>query len=344
MNNIRQKNVILGMRHSNEIPYGNSEYVNQYLECQHITYADVNNAMRQLLDNDLFIESELNQTSSYMVGPKSRDGIPDGPNGYKAYGDIDRSETFDILHKVNKALSATIRRVSGGDVAFVTVFSDVVFVGCPDGLRYSMDYSLSSMKSIQITATNFYQDDDMLVFSASDGVYMLSAWYDEDEDSITYGERLYDAARLNSNTLTGLKSVYLDRTNRTIFAGGEDAVYSGAFDLGSSVEDLAGSIEFETQQMFDSYGKRVRTPVVAAGSDGMTTVVGTSAGMFQPNSATVFRDRLDIYQRSGGQAVPKTCTAMAVFDGKTYVAAENGLFVVSGEDLVRPSLTGGDIT
>ena len=35
---------------------------------------------------------------------------------------------------------------------------------------------------------------------------------------------------------------------------------------------------------------------------------------------------------------------MAVFDGKTYVAAENGLFVVSDEDLVRPSLTGGDIT
>jgi hypothetical protein len=48
----------------------------------------------------------------------------------------------------------------------VTVFSEVVFVGSSTGLWYSTDYSLSSPNALPITATGFYQDDDVLLFSA----------------------------------------------------------------------------------------------------------------------------------------------------------------------------------
>jgi hypothetical protein len=108
MNNIRQKNVILGMRHQTGIPYGSSEYVNQYSDCQNMTHVDVNNAMRQLLDNDLFIERELNQASSHTVGPKSQSGMESGSDGYKAFGDVQNSETLDILRRVDRPLSGTI--------------------------------------------------------------------------------------------------------------------------------------------------------------------------------------------------------------------------------------------
>lgn len=268
MNNIRQKNVILGMRHQNDIPYGTSEYVNQYSECQNMTHVDVNNAMRQLLDNDLFIERELNQTSSYAVGPKSQDGMASGADGYKAYGDIENSETLDVLRRVDVPLSGTIQKVQAGRVAFVTAFSDAVFVGSSTGLWYSADYSMSSVNSMQITATGFCQDGDVLLFSAEDGVYQLSVSYDEDESSANYGQKVYSAVRLNKNEMTGLRSVYLDRFSGKVIAGGVDRAYAGDYDASSG-------ISFEDWRLFSKDGKSVSEPVVAVCADRSSVVAGT---------------------------------------------------------------------
>jgi len=62
---------------------------------------DINHAMSQLLDNDLYLENQINATSSYTTGPKvEKDDYASMPNGYKTYGDIYSSNSLDINHKV----------------------------------------------------------------------------------------------------------------------------------------------------------------------------------------------------------------------------------------------------
>lgn len=344
MNNIRQKNVILGMHHQTGIPYGSSEYVNQYSDCQNMTHVDINNAMRQLLDNDLFIERELNQTSSYTVGPKPQGGMESGTDGYKAFGDVQNSETLDILRRVDCPLSGTIQKVQAGRVAFVTVFSEVVFVGSSTGLWYSTDYSLSSPNAMSITATGFYQDDDVLLFSAGDGVYQLSVAYDEDESSDSYGQKTYSTVRLNSNAMTGLRSVYLDRSSGKLFAGGADRAYAGDYDPGAELASLASSIEFEDQLLFDRDGKLAAEPVAAVCSNGDAVIAGTKSGVFERENAVVFRNSRSLFQLSGEDRIPKSYSVVATFDDNVYAGAENGLFMLSGDVFVPPGLAGGDIS
>ena len=71
------------------MPYKDAKSVNQYSECANLTYVDVNNAAQQLLDNDLYIEAQLNNVSSYAVGPKTTSNVYSAPNGYKVYSGLE---------------------------------------------------------------------------------------------------------------------------------------------------------------------------------------------------------------------------------------------------------------
>jgi len=327
------------------MPYRSIEYVNQYSECANVTHADVNNSMRQLLENDLYIENELNTTSSYVVGPKTDENLDDKPNGYKTYGGLTTAETLEILHKVDKPLSGTVHRLQNGDTRFVTVWSDILFVGrTAQRLQYSLGASTDDFQTLPITATGFYQDGDRILFSASDGVYQLSSYTEDNELSAGYGTTYYGVARLNSNDMSGLKSVHLNRNTWQVTAGGETCVYQGMYDPKKSLLKQKLGIKFEAQLLFDEDGDVVSEAVNAVGSDGRVTIAGTDSGVFQPGQATVFRDAQSLYQYSGGTKLDKDYSVIAEFDGTVYVGAENGLFRVDGNVLTKVSLTGGDIS
>lgn len=345
MNNTEQKNVILKLRHTSDLPYRSIEYVNQFSECANITHVDVNNAMRQLLENDLYIENALNSTSSYIVGPKTDKNLDEKPNGYKTYGGLATAETLEVLHKVDKPLSSTIERLQSGTARFVTEWAGLLFVGREgSALQYSDDLASGSFEELPITATNFYQDDDRILFSASDGVYQLSSYVEDDESSGDYGKTFYGAARLNSNDMSQLQSVHLNKKTWKVTAGGQTGVYEGAYDAKKGLDKLKLGIKFDSQMLFDEDGDVVSEVVSALGSDGRLTIAGTRSGVFQPGASTVFKDGQALRQYSGGAAVSKSYSVIAEFDGNTYVGAENGLFRVDGNVLTLAQLTGGNIT
>lgn len=90
MNNIKQKNVIYGMKPSSDLPYKQVEYINHNECCETLNEVDINNLANQLVDNDVYVEQYLNHTSSYVVGPKAYDEatVESMPNGYKAFGNL----------------------------------------------------------------------------------------------------------------------------------------------------------------------------------------------------------------------------------------------------------------
>jgi hypothetical protein len=68
MNNIEQKNIILGFKEYNKIPYDERDM--QYFDNMSLNDPIINNSLQQLRDNDLFIENEILRKSVYNTGPK----------------------------------------------------------------------------------------------------------------------------------------------------------------------------------------------------------------------------------------------------------------------------------
>lgn len=150
--------------------------------------------------------------------------------------------------------------------------------------------------------------------------------------------------KLNSNAMTGLRSVYLDRSSRKLFAGGQDRAYAGDYNLDAEPESLVSSIEFEDRRLFGKDGRSVAEPVAAVCSNGGAVIAGTESGVFEQENAVVFRNSRSLFQLSGEDRLPKSYSVVATFDGNVYAGAENGLFMLSGDALVPPGLAGGDIS
>lgn len=68
VNNISQKNVQMGFRQSNRLPYGVSDV--KFANNQPIDAINVNQVVRQLRDNDLFIENQFRCAAVRQDGPK----------------------------------------------------------------------------------------------------------------------------------------------------------------------------------------------------------------------------------------------------------------------------------
>ena len=102
------------MQQNSELPYAEIGHADHYTG-RELNAPAVNTSMQQLLDNDLYIENMLNDTSAYIVGPKvyNERTISAMPNGYKVYGSIDTADCLDILRKSEKPLSSSIESIPG---------------------------------------------------------------------------------------------------------------------------------------------------------------------------------------------------------------------------------------
>lgn len=111
-NNIKQKNLAFSFEKKTGIPYGDLKYVSLDDNRSVDNSLNVNNTTEQLVDNDIFIENQINFNKNRRVGPKSGDeeSIYNGPDGYK-YWDKEGG-SFDIYHKKDHDVQSTFRRLS----------------------------------------------------------------------------------------------------------------------------------------------------------------------------------------------------------------------------------------
>ena len=113
MNNINQKNVILGFDQKNLIPYQRIEQVcipSQSIQgCAEMFYTDVNHSLRQMVDNDLYLERKVLRMKNYSEGLKSSDddSIMDGFDGYKFA--VDENGVLNIYRKQDYPISSTVQ-------------------------------------------------------------------------------------------------------------------------------------------------------------------------------------------------------------------------------------------
>lgn len=138
MNNISVKNLKFSIKDTNVMPYGKADYVKlsrrrpsypQDIDNQ-LNAVNVNNAFRQLLDNDLYLEKQLVGATAYVAGPKSNSvsAVAAGDDGYKCFGDASEQDVT-IYRKINFPLSDTVDKVFPEEAYFVFEDEGYFYVG-----------------------------------------------------------------------------------------------------------------------------------------------------------------------------------------------------------------------
>jgi len=128
MNNKSQKNIIYKYNNIETLPYQGSN-----LDKEEIVKnsTNINNAFQQLLDNDLFIENELNRIGNTVIGPKADDTLStlkNAPNGYKCWGGINDQADLSILHKIESDIQDSIVNIYNDPVKFICDYGNTTFI------------------------------------------------------------------------------------------------------------------------------------------------------------------------------------------------------------------------
>lgn len=171
MNNLNQKNIILGFTSLTELPYKKiTNTVNQF------TNIDINANFRQLVDNDLFISKKIESEINFYAGPKSynNDELETAPDGYKVWSEDIREGNATVYRKINNALSTSIKQIYDKPVNFLKKLGDTVYVGTDTGLCTLYDEFDYIVNFGNDKAANYlYHEYDLsnIYIGADDGLY-----------------------------------------------------------------------------------------------------------------------------------------------------------------------------
>lgn len=254
MNNIQQKNALYSLTPDVGLPYEKKQHINNGEQCDSLNATDINNSMQQLLDNDLYVEAQLNAMSSYVEGPKrgDEDTIKTAPDGYKFYGSIETADCLDILRKVETPLSATFTKSKAfGDdeVKFICQFGRATFIGRADKpLMYSFDLDSDQWEALQLTANACCNAGSRMFIAASDGVYQL--------ETRENNEELFSTVKLNKNQLNDVRSICFNAKNKTLAIAAKTSNNSalhmmhGSYNAFADYSDLECSIQFTPKTFY----------------------------------------------------------------------------------------------
>lgn len=184
MNNIVAKNIINGVVSKNDLPYGRLDNVG--IRYNQIVSESVNDGFNKLVENDLFIERQLNDVNNYEKGPKMYDeqAMKFGPHGMKMWNEglLSSPDTqISILHKYIFPVSATLSASNlHSQVNFIQRIGGTTVVGTDDGLYTQSDVSgihewtnISSGVLSAEKCNSYYIDDSVFYVAGSGGVYSL---------------------------------------------------------------------------------------------------------------------------------------------------------------------------
>lgn len=226
MNNKRQKNIVYGYNSIETIPYSDTNLgKNEFIK----NSTTINNAFRQLLDNDLYIENKLNKVENNVVGPKGDDTdqtVKNSSDGYKFWGGVADVDDLSVLHKIESQPRDSVARLSEESVRFTFGHGSVMFVAS-DRLRISEDGE-NFRELGKITANGYYSDDRNVMFAADDGIYVLTTTV------VGFGMPTYGIAKVNRNSIGRVTTVEFDEGGHRIVAGTDRGIYIGEIPDGNA--------------------------------------------------------------------------------------------------------------
>lgn len=157
----------MGFRQSNRLPYGVSDV--KFANNQPIDAINVNQVVRQLRDNDLFIENQFRCAAVRQDGPKELDKsvsstYSDGSKYWK-----DDGNDVMLLRKQNVPMQETLvkAKVGGSEVSenanYVVRWSGVYFAGTDSNVLWSRDGLEWSVLQSGKSVASFASDGVLLV-------------------------------------------------------------------------------------------------------------------------------------------------------------------------------------
>ena len=208
MNNIKQKNIILGFNKLTELPYKKvTNNVNQF------TNIDINANFRQLVDNDLFINKKIENSINFIPGPKSYDvnKLYTAPDGYKVWTENINEGNATIFRKQNDEISTSLSSIYNKSVNVLKKVGDTIYVGSENGL------------------CNFYNDFDIVInFENDKTVNYLYHEYDLSNIYIGTNHGIYEQKNSQYfNINSSIEDVkYITHTDHEFFASDGNTLYA----------------------------------------------------------------------------------------------------------------------
>jgi len=218
MNNLKQKNVIYGRDPKDVLPHGGAGDSVVLGQNSNITDIRINNAMQQLVNNDLYLENKIAAGLNYQVGPvrtSDEQAIAASPDGSKRWADsVDYTQPLQIYRKVDRPLSASIEQVRNVSVNCMLNVGDTLFIAFSDGLMYDAGGGLSTCfdeTGAVVKAVGGYTCSNGTFFISDSAVYELTQEY------IGQSGIKYSVAKISVGSIQGLKSVAYDPSDNMIY-------------------------------------------------------------------------------------------------------------------------------
>lgn len=251
MNNLKQKNIMYGRDAKDVLPHrgkGDSVVLSQN---SNITDARVNNAITQLINNDLYLENKMRLGLNYQPGP-DRDGIGVSSlaDGSKVWADSDDyTQPLRISRKVETPLSASIYAIRRSPASFIVPINNTVFVGFDDGLMYETALGFAYCTDLSgntIHAVNYYNGLDGIFFVSTSGVYELVQRFNDNYDGISYA-----LSGIESGTdFENLSCVAYDSSDSMLYVGGDNFIARGQYKSGQASVNFVSDVKFSANETY----------------------------------------------------------------------------------------------
>lgn len=343
MNNIAAKNVRFGEKSQKALPYLSASYVQNRHVTDNLNSILINNAFRQLVDNDVYIENKLLNEAAYAIGPKTNDAeaVRLASDGYKYWGSS-LEQDVTVYRKVNEPVSATVKVMPGFEgrgMNFVAEYGGFYFAGSSDGLRISKDLKTWSLKSTDSSndyvggVWNYCKNDQFMLFCGDGGVYALSSYEVEDPSGGETARYEHQLLRLNRNVIGAARSAAWKKRDGMLFVGTDSGIYSTELLVRSITPSAVRQLVFERNETPASAGRvsdfAVAEEVETAPDE---NVVAAAAGcMLRSSKAVSFvGDGSDQYVLAG-----ELVNDVVAYGDYTFYATYGGIY--RSDDLTRPS-------
>lgn len=339
MNNITQKNIIQKIQSNADMPYLCADFASLHEMCKNTNAVEMNNMAQQLLDNDLYLEAQLNAASSYVVGPKIYDetAVASMPDGYKVYGSIRQADCLDILKKVEDPLSSTLKRVTSvAATKFLCQYGSYVFTSINGALAVSEDPSSKPFNEVftnagdRVDPTNWTLDNDNLFFCTKSSAYQLSSTHYYDSQSKTMKQQ-FSLVELLAEPVSAeengeINAIAVNGKRRLIALGtSRGVVLVGQYTQTSNLEDSEKSVKLKPQEIYttDRLEESVKSMHFLQDDKKKILYVGTEKGAYVETEIAGFE----------GQEIPDpkpplgaSFTALTSFNNEVYIGSTEGLW------------------
>ena len=333
MNNRPLKTAIYQEARRNDLPYAEDQSIRYSGHSASLPSTRLNNSFAQLLDNDIYLEQQLNHVSSYNVGPKDTNDTEQiylSDEGLKVWDVDEIGETgiLKIQKKKDKSLQQSLAKVSGiKSAAYFIIYADgAYFAGTEDGLYCSRDGESFSIVGNVLKVKAAHNDSRRTIFAAADGIYQL---YSEQEYDEAKKQQVvsYSLVKKNKTPLSECTAVFVRPDSAVIYVGTSQGAFYGRY-----VNDIDVQLDFDPIDMVDSRGKAADTQVNAfCKLDHNDKIVDSRNDIVAASQKGVFwLDRADTV--SGKSALfaypPQSVYFITQFQGEVYAGTETGLYAI----------------